>query len=351
MRVDDFDYPLPVELIADRPPNNRSDSRLMVVRRDTHCIDHCFFRDLPVLLSSGDLLVFNDTRVIPARLMGRKRGGGATIEILLLEGREPLVWEAIAQRAIRLSEGTVVELSGNNRCQVLEVLGGGRFLFRFDLSEPWDVFLDRCGEIPLPPYIRKKREELPERERKGLEQHDRHRYQTVYAESPGSAAAPTAGLHFDSEVMTALSEAGIERATVTLHVGLDTFSPVTVEAVEDHNMKSEWCHCPPETIQRMEETRTRGKRVIAVGTTTTRTLETCARMGWLSEPVRSRLFLKPGDEFLAIDALLTNFHLPRSTLLMLISALMGNDLRRKAYEAAVSERYRFYSYGDAMLIL
>ena len=403
MLVSDFDYPLPEELIADRPLPQRSDSRLMLVHRETGRIEHHAFRDLPDLLHRGDLLVLNRSKVIPARLIGTKRGGGARIEILLLEQRAPLVWEALAQRAIRLTTGTVVEfnltpqppfppgkggmqstptgsvaLSGGSAppgkgglqstpsAEVLEVLGEGRFIFRFDLATDWEEFLDLYGALPLPPYILKKREDLSGKERASLDALDRERYQTTFADVPGSAAAPTAGLHFDSLVLEALQQKGIVLADVLLHVGMDTFSPVTVEAVEDHKMKSEWCYCPPETAIRIQERPSwprsstpgpagcsgpAGGRIIAVGTTSCRTIEGYARLKWPDGPIRTDLFLKPGDSFLATQGLLTNFHLPRSTLLMLVSAFMGNDLRREVYEVAVRERYRFYSYGDAMLVL
>jgi S-adenosylmethionine:tRNA ribosyltransferase-isomerase len=352
MRLDRFDYPLPENLIADRPLPCRSDSRLMVVHRTDARIEHAQFRDLPGLLSRGDLLVFNDSKVIPARLEGTKRPGGARIEVLLLEEKAPLVWEALAQRAIRLSQGTIVDFTETDLCEVEEVLGEGRFLFRFDVGPDWQRFLDRSGSVPLPPYILRKREALSESERNELSKQDRIRYQTAYASTPGSSAAPTAGLHFDPPLLAELERRGIQHAEVTLHVGLDTFSPVTVEEVEDHKMKSEWCACPPgatlKICQRLEGSQ--GK-VVAVGTTAARTLESYARAGWPDHPLRTELFLKPGDSFLATGALLTNFHLPKSTLLMLVSAFMGDELRCRAYQEAVQEKYRFYSYGDAMLIL
>ncbi len=352
MLVSDFDYPLPSDLIADRPLPRRPDSRLMVVSRASGKIEHRAFRELTSLLTPDDLFIINRSRVIPARLYGTKQGGGACIEILLLEQREPFLWEALAQRAIRLAVGTVVEFSQKDTCQVVDVLGEGRFVFRFSVASSWEVFLDRYGALPLPPYILKKRETLPEEERRELELLDRERYQTTYANRPGSAAAPTAGLHFDETLLEDLKQKGVELCEVLLHVGIDTFTPVMVERVEDHKMKSEWCHCPPVTTQRIRARLQGGKgRVIAVGTTSCRTIESYARRGWPETPIRSELFLKPGDPFLATQALLTNFHLPRSTLLMLVSAFMGNDLRRQAYEAAIREKYRFYSYGDAMLIL
>jgi S-adenosylmethionine:tRNA ribosyltransferase-isomerase len=351
VRVDEFDYHLPEELIADRPPANREDSRLLVVRREEANIEHRFFRDLPCLLKPGDLTVVNNTRVLPARLWGKKRGGGARIEILLLQERAPLEWETIAQRAIRLSEGTVVEFPNGDSCEVVEALGSGKFVFRFHLERDWDRFLGEAGEIPLPPYIRKKRESLPEAERDLLRREDLARYQTTFAHHPGSAAAPTAGLHFTDGMFSQLSSEGIGRAEVTLHVGLDTFAPVLEEEVEDHKIHTEWCWCPRETVERIASTRNSGGRIVAVGTTTCRTLETYARRGWPAGPVFSNLFLKPGDRFETTDLLLTNFHLPRSTLLMMVSAFMGNDLRRRVYESAIGEGYRFYSYGDAMLIV
>lgn len=351
MRVEDFDYPLPESLIADRPPEERTDSRLMVVRRDIGEISHHRFRDLPTLLEQGDLLVLNDTRVIPARLFGVKRGGGARIEILLLEEREPLLWECLAQRAIRLGRGVVVEFGDGSFCEVLEVLEGGRFVFRFHPVIEWGEFLQSQGEVPLPPYILKKREGLPEEVRAGLQVVDVSRYQTTYAKTPGSAAAPTAGLHFTPELLGELESLGIPSARVTLHVGMDTFAPVTVDRVEDHRMKTEWCLCPAATGRAIHEARSTGGRIVAVGTTTCRTLESYARSDWPEAPLRTDLFLKPGDDFRVVDSLITNFHLPKSTLLMLVSAFMGSDLRIRAYREAVSMGYRFYSYGDAMLIL
>lgn len=351
MRIEDFDYPLPENLIADRPPEERTDSRLMVVRRSIGEISHHRFRDLPSLLDCGDLLVLNDTRVIPARLFGVKRGGGARIEILLLEEREPLVWECLAQRAIRLQRGVVVEFGDRSFCEAVEVLEGGRFIFRFHPAADWEDFLQSQGEVPLPPYILKKREGLPAEVRADLRTVDASRYQTTYARTPGSAAAPTAGLHFTPELLGELESLGIPSARVTLHVGMDTFSPVTVDLVEDHRMKTEWCRCPLSTQRAIHDVRSAGGRVLAVGTTTCRTLESYARSDWPDAPLRTDLFLKPGDDFRVVDSLITNFHLPKSTLLMLVSAFMGNDLRLRAYEEAVSMGYRFYSYGDAMLIL
>lgn len=352
MLVSDFDYPLPSELIADRPLPARPDSRLMLVSRERGTIEHYVFKDLLSLLVPEDLLILNRSRVIPARIFGTKHSGGARIELLLLEQRGPMVWEALAQRAIRLSVGTVVEFSDDDSCQVLEVLGEGRFVFRFSLASSWEVFLEEHGELPLPPYIQRKRLELTQEERHELEELDRERYQTTYATQPGSAASPTAGLHFDEPLLADLREKGVVLGGVLLHVGIDTFTPVTTEQVEDHVMKSEWCHCPPATTHKIRA-RLSGERgrVIAVGTTSCRTIESYARQDWPENPIRTSLFLKPGDPFLATQGLLTNFHLPKSTLLMLVSAFMGNDLRRQAYEVALREKYRFYSYGDAMLIL
>lgn len=352
MLVSNFEYYLPSELIADRPLPQRPDSRLMVVSRAAGTIEHHVFRDLPHILAPNDLLVLNRSKVIPARLNGIKRRGGARIEILLLEQRGPLVWEALAQRAIRLAVGTVVEFSGENSCQVLEVLGEGRFVFRFSLASDWEVFLEEYGTVPLPPYILRKREDLSEEERHDLDELDRERYQTTYASQPGSAAAPTAGLHFDRALLDELKQKGIDLRPVLLHVGIDTFTPVTSERVEDHKMKSEWCHCPTATADQIRLRLPGGAgRVIAVGTTSCRTIESYVRSDWPETPIRTGLFLIPGDPFLATQGLLTNFHLPCSTLLMLVSAFMGNDLRRQVYETAIREKYRFYSYGDAMLIL
>jgi len=351
MNIDDFDYRLPEHLIADRPSENRTDSRLMVIHRDAHRIEHNNFKNLSELLDPSDLLVLNDTKVIPARLYGKKRGGGAKIEILLLEEREPLMWEGVAQRAIRLSEGTVVEFGETAAARVVDVQGEGKFLFRFDLEGDWEDFLEAHGEVPLPPYVLRARSGLKEADRKRIEVSDQERYQTVYAESPGSSAAPTAGLHFDEDLFDRLAEKGIDRAFVTLHVGLDTFCPVTVSNVKDHQMHSEWCNCPKETRSKIQETKDKGGKVIAVGTTSCRTLESYSAQGWPEESIRTRLFMIPGYDFQCVDCLLTNFHLPRSTLLMLVSAFMGMELWIRAYEEAIREGYRFYSYGDAMLIL
>lgn len=350
MRMDEFDYDLPADRIADRPLLNRSDSRLMVVDRKTGGILHRTFRDLSEFLLPGDFLVLNDSRVIPARLWGTKRDGGAGIEILLLERIANMEWECIAQRAIRLREGTVVDFGEGNSCEVVAVLPAGRFVFRFATQLPWETFLDQYGEIPLPPYIHRRREELTETQRIELAVMDRERYQTTYAAPPGSAAAPTAGLHFDLPILDRLRAMGVDIGYVTLHVGLDTFSPVTVDRVEDHRMKGEWCQCPPETAERIRRVKESGEgRVIGVGTTVCRTLETYSRAGWPDGPLKSELFLKPGDNFQALDLLLTNFHLPKSTLLLLVSAFLGDGLRKRAYEEAIQEGYRFYSYGDAML--
>ena len=259
--------------------------------------------------------------------------------------------ECIAQRAIRLSPGTLVDFEDAAFCEVIESFGDGRFLFRFQPRGDWREFLKKNGEVPLPPYILKKRTGLSERELSALEDLDRERYQTAYAQRPGSAAAPTAGLHFTPKILGELKEKRIGNARVTLHVGMDTFSPVTVEKVEDHQMKSEWCECPTATRLAIHSAKAEGGRVVAVGTTTTRALESYARQSWPEYPIRTDLFLKPGDDFRVVDALITNFHLPKSTLLMMISAFMGNDLRIRAYQEAVKERYRFYSYGDAMLIM
>jgi S-adenosylmethionine:tRNA ribosyltransferase-isomerase len=326
----EFDYQLPDELIAQRPAP-RGESRLLVL--DARGAErHRHIRDLPELLAPGDLLVVNDTRVLPVRLLARRRPGGGQVEVLLAERRDDLAWEALVRPGRRARPGTVLELASGLTAEIVDHAGNGKHTVRF--SEPVEPLLERIGHVPLPPYI--KRPDEPA---------DRERYQTVYARRPGAIAAPTAGLHFSAELLARLEARGIRRAAVTLHVGLGTFKPVTAELVHEHHVDAERFEIPEETVAAVAEARARGGRVVAVGTTVVRTLE-----GALAEGSGTTdLFVYPGFDFQAVDLLLTNFHLPRSTLLMLVCAFAGTERVLAAYREAVERGYRFYSYGDAML--
>lgn len=356
MRTDQFDYSLPPELIAQTPIEPRDYSRLMVAHRVSSVIEHRRFFELGDYLREGDLLVANESRVLPARLRGRKVPSGGRIEALLLrpvpmpdDVGEPLTWEALVSPGRRIQDGTRLAFGDASTGAYLEadVVArtelGGRIL-RF--AQPPRPFLDALGEMPLPPYIHEVLD-------------DRERYQTVYARTEGSAAAPTAGLHFTPRLIEELRDHGVGFATVTLHVGLDTFRPVHEERIEEHPMHREWYSLGDAAAQAINQARANGGRIIAVGTTSVRVLETAARAqgivsrgqavgaaeGWTD------LFITPGYTFGLVDALITNFHLPRTTLLMLVAALMGSDLLISAYAAAITERYRFYSFGDAMLVI
>ena len=341
MKTSDFYYELPRELIAQDPLEDRSGSRLLVLNRSTGETEHHIFREIREYLRPGDCLVVNDTKVIPARLIGSREGTGAKIEVLLLKRRADDVWETLvkpgkkARPGVRLCFG-----DGLLRGEVLEVVEEGNRLIRFTYEGIFEEILDRLGQMPLPPYITHQLK-------------DRNRYQTVYAKHDGSAAAPTAGLHFTPELLDEIRKKGVQIAHVTLHVGLGTFRPVKVEAIEDHHMHSEFYVVEEEQARIINETRAGGGRIIAVGTTSCRTLESAADedgvlragSGWTD------IFIYPGYEFRLTDCLITNFHLPESTLLMLVSALAGRERILKAYEAAVKERYRFFSFGDAMFII
>lgn len=344
-----FDYELPKELIAQKPVEPRDASRLMVVDRRTGEIFHRRFRDLGEYLRAGDLLVFNETRVIPARLLGHKVPTGGRVELLLLKKRDEHTWEALVGGK-RVRPGTRLRFADGGDltldAEVVEEVGESGRVVRF--ARPVEPLLDRLGIVPLPPYIHEPLE-------------DPERYQTIYARVAGSVAAPTAGLHFTPELLLRLREMGVEFAFLTLDIGLDTFRPVTEEEVEDHPMHTEFCRLPPETAQAVNQAHLEGRRVIAVGTTVVRVLESAARAcrGGEACPFArvaafegpTDLFIYPGYQFRAVDALITNFHLPRSTLLMLVSAFAGRDLILRAYRQAVEMRYRFFSFGDAMLIL
>lgn len=341
LKKSDFFFELPPELIAQTPVEPRDASRLMYMDRETGAISHHHFRDLTKLLHKGDLLVVNDSRVLPARLYGVKEDTGANMEFLLLEQKEQNLWEVLVKPGRRAKVGSRF-LFGNGllKATVLEVVDGGNRLVEFDCKENIFTVLDQIGQMPLPPYITEKLE-------------DKERYQTVYSHELGSAAAPTAGLHFTRELMAELEEMGVRIAKVTLHVGLGTFRPVKEENILEHKMHSEHYHLPRETADLINETKRSGGRVIAVGTTSCRTLESvatyCGKIreaeGW------TNIFIYPSYEFKVLDGLITNFHLPESTLIMLVSAFAGYDNVMNAYRTAVAECYRFFSFGDAMLII
>ncbi len=354
MRTSDFDYQLPPERIAQTPIEPRDAARLMVLHRDTGKIEHRIFCDLVEYLKPADLLVANDSRVIPARLFARKVPTGGRVELLLLLRRAERTWEALV-KGRKVVPGTRLELvpapgpeakdeepvAEPITAEVLEITPSGGRLIRFD--QPLTPQLEKLGEMPLPPYIH----ELLD---------DSERYQTVYARVQGSAAAPTAGLHFTSKLIDQIRALGVEFAFVTLHIGLDTFRPVQTERIEDHKMHSEYAVLPLETAEAINHTRQAGGRVIAIGTTVVRVLETAAQRAVHDSELRgfsgwTDLFIYPGYQFQVVDALVTNFHLPRSTLLMLVSAFAGRDLIFKAYHIAMEQDYRFYSFGDAMLII
>jgi S-adenosylmethionine:tRNA ribosyltransferase-isomerase len=346
----EYDYDLPEHLIARHPAAHREDARLMVLDRAAGTIEHRGVRDLPKLLRAGDCLVLNDTRVVKARLIGRRRETGGRWEGLFLETTGDGNWRMIGQTRGKLRPGEQLVVSPAHDSQstdalVLELIdrdAEGIWTLRpIHECEPMAA-LERFGTVPLPPYM----------DRELAEADDFERYQTTYARHPGSVAAPTAGLHFTPELLAACASGGIEQAFVTLHVGIGTFRPIVALRLADHKMHSEWCEVPAETAKRLTRVRERNGRIVAVGTTSTRTLETAARAGesgaWRGS---TDLFIRPPFRFGAVDVLLTNFHLPRSTLLVLVSTFAGRDLIRKAYAEAIRERYRFYSYGDAMLIV
>ncbi|NLT58100.1 MAG: tRNA preQ1(34) S-adenosylmethionine ribosyltransferase-isomerase QueA [Clostridiales bacterium] len=339
MKTSDFFYELPEELIAQTPLPQRDASRLLVLDRAADTLRHRRFPDVLEELSPGDLLVLNNSRVIPARLFGRREGAGAAIEVLLLRAREPLLWEVLVRPGRRAGPGAELWFEEGLRCRIEQSLEDGVRLARFCCEGDFLALLDRIGRMPLPPYIR---QELRENER----------YQTVYATETGSAAAPTAGLHFTPALLEQAQARGIGVATLTLHVGLGTFRPVREREVAAHHMHSEWCSVPEQTAQAVNETRRRGGRVVAVGTTSCRTLESMCEGGRLLAGSRDTgIFIYPPYTFQLVDALITNFHLPESTLLMLVSALAGRERILAAYREAVAQRYRFFSFGDAMLIL
>ena len=339
MKTQDFDFYLPQELIAQTPLKDRASSRLLVLDKETGEIEHKEFRNILDYLNSGDVLVINDTKVIPARLMGVKEDTGAVIELLLLKDIGSDVWECLSRPQKRLHVGTVVKFSDELSASVLEILDEGVTRVKLNYDGILLEILDRLGEMPLPPYIHEK---LAEKDR----------YNTVYAKNIGSAAAPTAGLHFTNELLDELRSKGVIITNVTLHVGLGTFRPVEVDDINNHHMHSEYYLMSDETASILNKAKEDGRRIIAVGTTSTRTLESVmAKYGEFREcSGTTNIFIYPGYEFKAIDCLITNFHLPKSTLIMLVSALAGRENILNAYESAVSNKYRFFSFGDAMFI-
>jgi len=341
MRTADFDYDLPEELIAQTPMEPRDHSRLLVVHRKDHSLEHRRFYDIVEYLHPGDALVINETRVIPARLLGVKEDTRVPVEVLLLRRENATDWDALVRPGRRLKPGTRCSFGeGLLRCEILENVAetGGRRV-RFLYEGVFEELLDRLGEMPLPPYIHEKLEN-PER------------YQTVYARQEGSAAAPTAGLHFTPELLDRIRAKGVSIVPVLLHVGLGTFRPVKVEDVESHVMHSEYCQVLPEAAEKLNRIRAAGGRIVCVGTTSVRTLETMASEDGTIHPGagETRIFIYPGVKIRAVDALITNFHLPQSTLLMLVSAFLGREEALRIYEEAVRQKYRFFSFGDAMLI-
>lgn len=341
MRVEEFDYYLPPELIAQQPVEPRDASRLLVLHRRDGSLEHRYFYELPLYLNPGDILVLNDTRVMPARLWGRKAGTGGRIEVLLLNRLDGDRWETLVRPGRRVPVGAeLVFGQGELTAKVLATTPTGGRVLEFTYEGNWEEILVRLGQVPLPPYIKSK---LP----------DPERYQTVYARHPGSAAAPTAGLHFTPRLLKALQDKRVEIAYILLHVGLGTFRPVKEEIIEKHRMHAEYYAISPETARAINTARSRGGRVVAVGTTVVRALETVATPEGQICPGEgfTDIFIYPGYRFKAVDCLITNFHLPRSTLLMLVSAFAGRERILEAYRIAVQERYRFFSFGDAMLIL
>lgn len=339
MKTSDFNYDLPEELIAQHPIKDRVESRLMVLNRDQRTIEQRKFKDIIEYLKKGDTLVLNDTRVLPARLFGNRPGKNEKVEILLLKAVDTDTWEVLVKPGKKAKIGNVIEFGGGIlKGEILEIKEDGNRIIEFDYQGIFQEILDKLGQMPLPPYITETLE-------------DRERYQTVYSKIPGSAAAPTAGLHFDKSLLEKIEDKGINIVYLTLHVGLGTFRPVKVDNILEHHMHSEYYELSKENANIINETIDNGGRIISIGTTTTRTLETLgqdkhvkAGSGWTD------IFIYPGYEFKIVDILITNFHLPESTLMMLVSAFYSKDEIMKAYHIAIKEKYRFFSFGDSMLI-
>ena len=345
--LDQYDYSLPKELIAQFPVANRADARLLVVEREQKRIEHWHVRDLPEILSSGDCLVLNDTRVIPARLVGRRTSTGGRWQGLFLEEATNGLWKLLCKARGRLWPGETIQREGRDlrpsvQLQLGARLDEGIWVARAETDEETIPLLERIGRIPLPPYIRGGE----------MVSADRDAYQTVFAAHPGSVAAPTAGLPFSELLLKKLSQRGVDVCHVTLHIGRDTFRPIRTKRLEDHSMHQEWGSCSVDLVRRLQAVRAGGGRIVAVGTTSVRVLETSARSGELVPwQGMTDLFIRPPHTFSAVDALMTNFHLPRTSLLVLVRTFGGDELMQQAYAAAIGEKYRFYSYGDAMLVL
>ena len=340
MRKEDFNFDLPEELIAQDPLEDRSSSRLLVLDKETGKTENHVFREIIDYLEAGDCLVINDTKVIPARLIGSKIGTDAKIEVLLLKRKENDVWETLVKPGKKAKIGTRISFGdGLLVGEVVDIVEEGNRLTHFEYEGIFEEILDRLGQMPLPPYITHQLE-------------DKNRYQTVYAKHSGSAAAPTAGLHFTPELLKKIEEKGVQIARVTLHVGLGTFRPVKVDNILEHHMHSEFYQIEEEAAEKINTAKANGKRVIAVGTTSCRTIESAAKEDGTIAPVSgwTDIFIYPGYQFKVLDCLITNFHLPESTLVMLVSALAGREHVLNAYEEAIKERYRFFSFGDAMFI-
>ncbi len=340
MKTSDFYYDLPEELIAQTPIEPRDSSRLMVYDRKTKSLSHRIFRDILEYLHPGDALVINETRVLPVRLIGKKAGGTANIECLLLKRQNKDDWEALIRPAKRVREGTIIEFGEDFSCKVQEKKEDGIAILRFCYDGVFENFVERYGKAPLPPYIHQ-------------ENPDKERYQTVYAKINGSAAAPTAGFHFTRQLLDQIKQKGIIIIPILLHVGLGTFRPVKVEEISEHKMHSEFYSVSPEAAKQINDVKKAGGRIIAVGTTSVRTLESVALPDGTvrAESGQTDIFIYPGYQFKCVDALITNFHLPESTLIMLVAAMVGKDEVLDMYRTAVRERYRFFSFGDAMVIL
>ncbi|MCR4597832.1 MAG: tRNA preQ1(34) S-adenosylmethionine ribosyltransferase-isomerase QueA [Acetatifactor sp.] len=341
LKKSDFYFDLPQELIAQDPLEDRSASRLLHLDKLTGAVDHHIFKEVPSFLKPGDCLVLNNTKVIPARLLGEREGTGGHVEVLLLTRKESDVWETLVKPGKKCKPGTRLTFGdGLLKAEVLETLEDGNRRIKFFYDGIWEEVLDRLGEMPLPPYITHKLK-------------DKNRYQTVYAKYEGSAAAPTAGLHFTKELLADIEKQGIKIVYVTLHVGLGTFRPVKEENVLDHHMHSEWYQVTPEAAKTINDTKAAGGRVICVGTTSCRTIESAADENGAVKAGSgdTQIFIYPGYRFKVLDGLITNFHLPESTLVMLVSALAGREHVLAAYQEAIKERYRFFSFGDAMIII